>query len=194
MYTIQLTEEGERLLRITLACNAPGVLYPAEHFLPSEEPDRYWTYGNSLLILLDTDPVTARSREYTHVLEAILNVSSHPTRSGEVVRQMVEAGHIDCDNPPTAFQTMVELVPRLRALGSVRRLMVLTFLADYPGATQVEIASSLNMTEVTVGYHLRDLRKVQLVEAERAGKALVYTINNDALSAIRLRIQDALIR
>lgn len=70
-----------------------------------------------------------------------------------------------------------------QALASVTRLRILQFLAGVPEITVLELAEAIGISQPRLSWHLRMLRRGQLVRAHRVGRAVYYSINREGLSA-----------
>ena|ERR1700674_1187265 len=70
-----------------------------------------------------------------------------------------------------------------QALASVTRLRILQFLAGIPEITVLELADAIGISQPRLSWHLRMLRRGQLVRARRDGRAVHYSINREGLNA-----------
>jgi ArsR family transcriptional regulator len=70
-----------------------------------------------------------------------------------------------------------------QALASVTRLRVIQFLAGIPEITVLELAEAIGISQPRLSWHLRMLRRGQLVRAHRVGRAVYYSLNREGLSA-----------
>ena len=70
-----------------------------------------------------------------------------------------------------------------QALASVTRLRVLQFLAGIPEITVLELADAIGISQPRLSWHLRMLRRGQVVRARRVGRAVFYSINREGLNA-----------
>lgn len=70
-----------------------------------------------------------------------------------------------------------------QALASVTRLRVLQFLAGIPEITVLELAEAIGISQPRLSWHLRMLRRGQLVRAHRVGRAVYYSLNREGVSA-----------
>jgi DNA-binding transcriptional ArsR family regulator len=70
-----------------------------------------------------------------------------------------------------------------QALASVTRLRVLQFLAGIPEITVQELADALGLSQPHLSWHLRMLRRGQLVRARRSGRAVYCSLNREGLNA-----------
>src|ERR1700686_721263 len=69
------------------------------------------------------------------------------------------------------------------ALASVTRLRILQYLAGIPEITVLELADAIGISQPRLSWHLRMLRRGQLVRARRVGRAVPYSINREGLKA-----------
>jgi DNA-binding transcriptional ArsR family regulator len=69
------------------------------------------------------------------------------------------------------------------ALASVTRLRILQYLAGIPEITVLELADAIGISQPRLSWHLRMLRRGQLVHARRVGRAVYYSLNREGLSA-----------
>jgi DNA-binding transcriptional ArsR family regulator len=70
-----------------------------------------------------------------------------------------------------------------QALASVTRLRILQFLAGVPEIPVLELAEAIGISQPRLSWHLRLLRRGQLVHAHRVGRAVYYSLNREGLSA-----------
>jgi len=69
------------------------------------------------------------------------------------------------------------------ALASVTRLRILQYLAGIPEITVLELADAIGISQPRLSWHLRILRRGQLVRARRVGRAVYYSLNREGLTA-----------
>jgi DNA-binding transcriptional ArsR family regulator len=81
-------------------------------------------------------------------------------------------------NPP-----LREFRAHYQALASVTRLRILQYLAGIPEITVLELAEAIGISQPRLSWHLRMLRRGQLVRAHRVGRAVYYSLNREGLSA-----------
>lgn len=93
-----------------------------------------------------------------------------------------------------------EEVTRLHAnicggLADPNRILILYTLADGPRNVS-ELASILSLPQPTVSRHLKTLRERNMVQAERAGQAVIYSLADrriiEALDLLRAFMADSL--
>jgi ArsR family transcriptional regulator, arsenate/arsenite/antimonite-responsive transcriptional repressor len=70
-----------------------------------------------------------------------------------------------------------------QALASVTRLRIVQFLAGVPEITVLELAEAVDISQPRLSWHLRMLRRGQLVRARRVGRAVYYSLNREGLNA-----------
>ena len=70
------------------------------------------------------------------------------------------------------------------ALASVTRLRILQYLAGIPEITVLELAEALGMSQPRLSWHLRMLRRGQVVRARRVGRAVHYSLNREGMNAL----------
>ncbi|ASJ07957.1 hypothetical protein A3L11_01425 [Thermococcus siculi] len=73
----------------------------------------------------------------------------------------------------------------LIAISTGTRRKILLRLMEGP-MSQKEIAESLGISQPTVSYHMGELLKLGMVKAERRGKNVVYTLEYDPETVVRL--------
>jgi len=84
---------------------------------------------------------------------------------------------------PAGFEDEAQRL--LMAISTETRRKILLLLMEGP-KSQGEIAGKLRVSQPTVSYHMRELEKLGVVKAERTGKSVVYTINYDPETVVRL--------
>jgi len=70
-----------------------------------------------------------------------------------------------------------------QALASITRLRIVQFLAGTPEITVLELADAIGISQPRLSWHLRMLRRGQLVQARRVGRAVYYSLNREGLLA-----------
>ncbi len=76
-----------------------------------------------------------------------------------------------------------ELNRLFRALTSASRLRIVQQLAGSRGEVSVgELAAQLNMSQPLVSWHLRDLRRINLVLMRRNGRQALCSLNRQRLA------------
>jgi ArsR family transcriptional regulator, arsenate/arsenite/antimonite-responsive transcriptional repressor len=70
-----------------------------------------------------------------------------------------------------------------QALASVTRLRILQYLAGEPETTVQDLADALDLSQPRLSWHLRMLRRGQLVSARRVGRAVYCSLNREGLYA-----------
>ena len=77
---------------------------------------------------------------------------------------------------------MRELTRYFHALTSVSRLRIVEQLAQAPGEISVgELAMRLDMSQPLVSWHLRDLKRINLVQMRRTGRQALCSLNRGRL-------------
>ena len=71
----------------------------------------------------------------------------------------------------------------LQALATPSRLLILGFLRDGP-ATVGELAQAVEMEQSAVSHQLRLLRNLGLVEGERHGRTIVYSLYDNHVAQL----------
>lgn len=87
------------------------------------------------------------------------------------------------------LEKMAEL---FKALSDPTRLKIVKLLASHEFLCVNAITKKLNVTQSAVSQHLRVLRQIDLVSAERKGYHIHYAINNDVLENYNIHILDVL--
>ena len=82
-----------------------------------------------------------------------------------------------------ANPSLREFRAHYQALASVTRLRILQFLAGIPEITVQELADAIGVSQPRLSWHLRMLRRGQLVRTRRMGRAVHYSLNREGLSA-----------
>jgi DNA-binding transcriptional ArsR family regulator len=86
-----------------------------------------------------------------------------------------------------------ELSEVFKALSDPTRLRLVKLLSDHKGALCVNaLARQLNVTQSAVSQHLRVLRQAGLVEGERRGSSVHYSLDKDRLEQYKSRILETL--
>ncbi len=88
--------------------------------------------------------------------------------------------------PQNAFDPqLVTLAELAKALGHPARLHILEFLARTPGCICGDIVDHLPLAQATVSQHLKELRRVGLIDGEIAGPRTCYCLNEKVLTQAR---------
>lgn len=85
--------------------------------------------------------------------------------------------------PLFANPSLREFRAHYQALASITRLRILQFLAGIPEITVQELADAIGISQPRLSWHLRMLRRGQLVRAHRVGRAVYYSLNRESLHA-----------
>src|SRR5256885_13163128 len=86
-------------------------------------------------------------------------------------------------NPP-----LREFRAHYQALASITRLRILQFLAGIPEITVLELADAIEISQPHLSWHLRMLRRGQLVRTRRVGRAVYYSLNREGLNAFHRQL------
>ena len=86
-----------------------------------------------------------------------------------------------CSVPDLPKAVLESLADVFRSLGSPVRLSLLLHLADGP-ARVVDLCTTLQASQPLVSHHLGILRSSKLVRAQRTGRSVVYTLDEDSLA------------
>jgi ArsR family transcriptional regulator, arsenate/arsenite/antimonite-responsive transcriptional repressor len=85
------------------------------------------------------------------------------------------------------------LTADLQLLGNEVRLQILELLTRNEGQVCVcDLESALPVKQSTVSHHLKLLREAGVIDYERRGLWAYYFVNQEALTALRLRISQQL--
>src|SRR5438876_10935511 len=82
-----------------------------------------------------------------------------------------------------ANPSLREFRAHYQALASVTRLRILQVLAGIPEITVQELADAIGVSQPRLSWHLRMLRRGQLVGAHREGRTVHYSLNREGLTA-----------
>lgn len=92
--------------------------------------------------------------------------------------------------PPAAdHRALEDTAELLKALAQVHRLAILLELDDGPRCVH-ELVDALGISQPLASQHLRVLRAIHMVRAERRGRETVYSIGDDHVAHI---VHDALV-
>ncbi|WP_432559853.1 metalloregulator ArsR/SmtB family transcription factor [Granulicoccus sp. GXG6511] len=100
---------------------------------------------------------------------------------------LVDASPICCDPlgmVPLTEGNAIELAVRLKALADPVRLRLVDHLVRTPEATTSELAPLVGLGEPTTNHHLKQLFQAGLVAKRRAGAAVLYSLDRDAIAAL----------
>src|SRR2546425_13291779 len=70
-----------------------------------------------------------------------------------------------------------------QALASITRLRILQYLAGIAEITVQEVADAIGVSQPRLSWHLRMLRRGQLVRAHRVGRTVLYSLSREGLNA-----------
>lgn len=80
---------------------------------------------------------------------------------------------------------VVALADLAKALGHPARLRILEILAQTPGCICGDIVDRLPLAQATVSQHLKELKRVELIEGEITGPRTCYCLNQKTLTKAR---------
>ncbi len=83
----------------------------------------------------------------------------------------------------TNYEKMDDLSKIFSALGEETRLMICIYLLENPTNVN-DISNALNLAQPKVSHHLRILKDSKVVVCEKAGKNVVYKINDEHIEEI----------
>src|SRR5207245_10977403 len=69
------------------------------------------------------------------------------------------------------------------SLPSIPRLRILQYLAGIPETSVLELADAIGISQPRLSWHLRMLRRGQLVRTRRVGRTVHYSLNREGLLA-----------
>ncbi len=87
--------------------------------------------------------------------------------------------------PGSSLPALREFRAHYQALANVTRLRILQFLAGLQDVTVQELADALGISQPRLSWHLRMLRRGQLVRTRRAGRAVLCSLNREAIVAFQ---------
>jgi ArsR family transcriptional regulator len=86
-----------------------------------------------------------------------------------------------------------ELTEIFKALSDPTRLRLVKLLSEHGGALCVNaLARNLEVTQSAVSQHLRVLRQIRLVQSDRRGSHVHYSINQDRLEQYKASLRKIL--
>src|SRR5260370_40567172 len=88
-------------------------------------------------------------------------------------------------SPPRNNPPLREFRAHYQALASITRLRILQSLAGIPEITVLELADAIGISQPHLSWHLRMLRRGQLVRARRVGRTIHYSLNREGLYAFQ---------
>jgi DNA-binding transcriptional ArsR family regulator len=92
-----------------------------------------------------------------------------------------------------AMEQIKELAEIFKALSDPTRLRLVKLLGDHQGALCVNaLAHRLGVTQSAVSQHLRVLRQARLVQGERQGYHVHYSLDPDRLAQYRAQVRETL--
>jgi DNA-binding transcriptional ArsR family regulator len=84
--------------------------------------------------------------------------------------------------PLLSNPSLREFRSHYQALASVTRLRILQYLAGAPEITVQELADAIGVSQPRLSWHLRMMRRGQLVRARREGRTVHYALNREGLT------------
>ena len=91
------------------------------------------------------------------------------------------------------MEQVEELAEIFKALSDPTRLRLVKLLGDHQGALCVNaLAHQLGVTQSAVSQHLRVLRQARLVQGERQGYHVHYSLDPDRLAQYRAEVRETL--
>ncbi len=80
---------------------------------------------------------------------------------------------------------VVELADLAKALGHPARVRILEVLAQTPGCICGDIVVQMPLAQATVSQHLKELKRVGLIDGEISGPRTCYCLNLEKLARAR---------
>jgi DNA-binding transcriptional ArsR family regulator len=88
------------------------------------------------------------------------------------------------------FGNLKKAVLTLRAINHPLRKEIITFLEEKKKLTVTEIYVKLRMEQSVISQHLAMLRKAGVVNTEREGKYIYYSINKERIADVSALVDD----
>lgn len=85
-------------------------------------------------------------------------------------------------NIPT-YENVDRLATTLSLLGDASRLSIVIYLNDNI-ANVSEITNHFKLSQPTISHHLRVLKDAKIVKAQKKGKEVYYTLNNNYVKSL----------
>ncbi|MBN1849968.1 MAG: winged helix-turn-helix transcriptional regulator [Deltaproteobacteria bacterium] len=86
------------------------------------------------------------------------------------------------------INTMADL---FKALGDTTRLRIIRILASNEKSLCVaDLAQMIGMTPSAISQHIKILKNIGILEPNRQGFHVYYTVNNDTISDYRLKVDE----
>ena len=111
------------------------------------------------------------------------------------IQSKVEIDVTSCCSPLSTSslsnKEATELANTFAALSDPIRLRLFSFIASATNneVCACEFVSALKRSQPTISHHLKVLREAGLVQVERRGQWLWYSVNQDQLSQLRLALK-----
>ena len=87
---------------------------------------------------------------------------------------------------------MQEVFPYFRAMADRKRLWIVQYLAGHDEVSVTELSSELHLSQPLVSWHLRLLRRANIVATRREGRVVFCSLNRQALRTYEQRIDNIL--
>jgi len=200
-YEVKLTPKGAQVAALSNVTDVvEGAFYPEGKYLPSADPEKEWTVGNDLLVVLggywDELPTLSESEGFRDVLKALTermeDFDLDPSTVEEALRLLIREGYIECE-PLDLFGVLVGTLPALGALADESRMLILGLVATKGPMGIEDLAPLLGSPRVTTSYHLRKLVRAGVLIGVRVGKKLVYRINPATVRLVVSRLTEVLV-
>ena len=83
-----------------------------------------------------------------------------------------------------------ELAVIFKILGHPARIAILQYISKQESCICNDIVSEIGLAQATVSQHLKELKKINLIQGEIDGNKLCYCINVDQWNAIKTTLND----
>ncbi|GAC1318865.1 MAG: hypothetical protein NVS2B16_29880 [Chloroflexota bacterium] len=87
---------------------------------------------------------------------------------------------------------MLELFSYYRAMADRKRLWIVQYLARHGETSVTDLSIELRLSQPLVSWHLRLLRKVNIVQTRKHGRLVYCSLNRDALQTYEQRVDQLL--
>jgi DNA-binding transcriptional ArsR family regulator len=87
---------------------------------------------------------------------------------------------------------MLELIAYFHALDDRKRLGIVRYLANHDQITVSDLGAKLRLSQPLISWHLRLLRKADIVRTRRAGRQVWCSLNREALLNYERRVDQIL--
>lgn len=102
-------------------------------------------------------------------------------------RDQRSSGSVCCSPalPPRDARRSLAIAPLFKVLGDATRLQIVALLSRHPDAMcACEIEATFDLSQPTISHHLRLLRQVGLVTAERRGTWIFYRLERERVDEL----------